>query len=589
MSSVTTFDSTAENLKDLLESVKDLKTQLPDFQRGWVWDDERIRNLLVSISLSYPIGSVMMLQTGNPNVRFAPRAVQGVEINGRRVEPERLILDGQQRLTSLYQSLMTKAPVKTRNSRGKEIERLYYIDIDKMIAPDQDREDAIIGVPGDRIVKGTGNKIVADYSNLKKECQVGMLPVNSLFDPQALFEWQTQYFTDQSQFQERSVKWQKLMSDVFPSFQLYLVPVIMLKNQTPKEAVCQVFEHVNTGGVSLTVFELLTATFAADSDQFHLREDWQSKEDRLKRSGDVHNKILADISSTDLLQTVTLLTTYNRKKNKPNAAVSCKRRDILKLTLNEYQAWADRAVDGLVEAAKFLQEQSVFSVKDLPYGSQLIPLAAIFVELGSKIHDVTVRRKMARWYWSGVLGELYGSGTETRFARDLSDVLDWIDGGPEPGTIRDANFAADRLFTLRTRNSAAYKGLHVLLMRYGGKDFISGVPIDLQTYYGDGIDIHHIFPTAYCDKQNIDSKRYNCIINKTPLSFRTNRSIGGNAPSDYLEKLERNIPSGDLNAILETHLINGKALKTNDFEQFFEERRKTLLQIIEDVMEKKVV
>lgn len=120
MSTITTFDSTVESLLDLLESIQECRTQLPDFQRGWVWDDERIRNLLISVSLSYPIGAVMMLQTGNPNVRFASRPVEGVD-NPRQVEPERLILDGQQRLTALFQSLKLKAPVATRDKRDKTI------------------------------------------------------------------------------------------------------------------------------------------------------------------------------------------------------------------------------------------------------------------------------------------------------------------------------------------------------------------------------------------------------------------------------------------------------------------------------------
>ena len=104
--SMTTFDSTKESLLDLLHSIKQGKTQLPDFQRGWVWDDHHIRDLLASISLSFPIGAVMMLQIGNPDVRFKPRLVEGVNL-ADAPEPERLILDGQQRLTSLFLGLVT--------------------------------------------------------------------------------------------------------------------------------------------------------------------------------------------------------------------------------------------------------------------------------------------------------------------------------------------------------------------------------------------------------------------------------------------------------------------------------------------------
>src|SRR5690606_38730626 len=116
----TIFHSTSEMLKSILDSVKDGRTQLPDFQRGWVWDDERIRRLLISILRSYPIGSIMLLQTGNPNVRFKSRLVECVQLN-YPPEPQQFILDGQQRITSLYQALYLDEPVVTRDSRGKEV------------------------------------------------------------------------------------------------------------------------------------------------------------------------------------------------------------------------------------------------------------------------------------------------------------------------------------------------------------------------------------------------------------------------------------------------------------------------------------
>src|SRR5262245_48138681 len=128
MHSITMFDSTKESLQDLLRGVREGKTQLPDFQRGWVWDDEHIRSLLASVSMSYPIGAVMMLQTGNPDVRFKPRPAEDVSL-AAPTEPERLILDGQQRLTSLFQALFMGQPVLTRDTRGKPLKRWYYVDI----------------------------------------------------------------------------------------------------------------------------------------------------------------------------------------------------------------------------------------------------------------------------------------------------------------------------------------------------------------------------------------------------------------------------------------------------------------------------
>ena len=139
--------------------------------------------------------------------------------------------------------------------------------------------------------------------------------------------------------------------------------------------------------------------------------------------------------------------------------VACKRKDILKLPLNEYKKWAPEAKSGYKKVARFLTVQKIFSDRYLPYSDQIIPLAAVFAILGEKADTEGVMAKIARWYWCGVLGELYGSATESRFAKDVPELLQWIDGGNPPSTVAEANFVPARLFSLRLRLSAAYKGL----------------------------------------------------------------------------------------------------------------------------------
>ncbi|MCY4620142.1 MAG: hypothetical protein OXD50_16550 [Chloroflexi bacterium] len=117
-----------------------------------------------------------------------------------------------------------------------------------------------------------------------------------------------------------------------------------------------------------------------------------------------------------------------------------------------------------------MHSQDLYDSRFLPYGSQLIPLAAILTVLGREWEPHPAREKLARWYWCGVPGELYGGSTESRFARDLLEVVDWIRGaGPEPSTVFDAEFAPARLLTMRTRNNAAYKGVYSLLLREGAR------------------------------------------------------------------------------------------------------------------------
>lgn len=186
-----TFISTDEPLSGLLQSVHLGKTQLPDFQRGWVWDDGHIRSLLASISLSYPIGAVMLLGAGGQDVRFKTRPVEGAP--DTRSAPERLILDGQQRLTSLYQALFSGKAVETKDARGKSIKRWYYLDIARALDDKADREDAIVGVPEDRVVRNFRGETLADYSTPRKECEAEMLPVPIIFDSTALLGWSMPY------------------------------------------------------------------------------------------------------------------------------------------------------------------------------------------------------------------------------------------------------------------------------------------------------------------------------------------------------------------------------------------------------------
>jgi uncharacterized protein with ParB-like and HNH nuclease domain len=128
------FESPPRSLKELLNDIHSGKIQLPDFQRPWKWDDERILSLLATVTLGYPLGVVMTLTTGGSGTRFKPRPLEGAVVP-HGTEPEELVMDGQQRLTSLYQALRSGNPVQTSGSRGQEISRWYYIDIKLALNP----------------------------------------------------------------------------------------------------------------------------------------------------------------------------------------------------------------------------------------------------------------------------------------------------------------------------------------------------------------------------------------------------------------------------------------------------------------------
>jgi hypothetical protein len=378
--------------------------------------------------------------------------------------------------------------------------------------------------------------------------------------------------------------------------------VISLGKGTSKEAVCLVFEKVNTGGVPLSVFELVTASFAADN--FNLRDNWYGSKLR-KVEGRQHRlrkePVLDTVEPTDYLQAISMLHTYEKrqqdiadgKTGKAVTPVSAKRVSVLGLSLDSYHKWADPVEAGFLLAAKFLRKQCFYSSRDLPYRTQLVPLAAVLTVLKERWLEPVILDKLSRWYWCGVFGELYGGAVETRIANDLEDLLAWIaDTGGEPRTVYDASFQPTRLLTLRSRLSAAYKGLNTLILRQGSRDFFWKATIQELDHEEVALDIHHIFPKVWCEGKKIKPNTFNSIINKTPISYKANRMIGGRAPSAYLSAIQTHKQVGlsdqGMNAILASHYIDLKTLRADDFESFFEARKETLLALVEQAIGKPI-
>lgn len=363
-----------------------------------------------------------------------------------------------------------------------------------------------------------------------------------------------------------------------------------------------VFEKVNTGGKSLDAFELVTAMYAASGHE--LRKDWYGDDTtkgrhrrlaEILRPADEDSGIIAGVSNTDFLQAISLFYTRDRrraaedagKQGKELPAVSGNRQALLNLPLEAYKQYETQVERGFVQAAKFLHMLHIYRIFDLPYQSQIVPLAAILADIGDAWEHEAIRAKLVQWYWNGVFGELYGSAVETRIARDFMEVPVWLKGGSEPSTVSETMFRADRLKTMRMRLSAAYKGVNALLMKEGAQDFRSGQKFDHTVFFGENVDIHHIFPQEWCKKHRIKPAIYDSIINKTPLSYRTNRIIGGVAPSEYLAKLEHGnettppIDGNRLDSYLKSHLVNPSLLRGDSFETFMDDRQKQLLALIE--------
>lgn len=605
-----TFKTNPVPLGELLQACASGKLQLPDFQRSWVWGEDRIQSLIASISRAFPVGALMTL-TAKPDGSelFARRPIEGTPQAAKDQSPEQLLLDGQQRMTSLYHACLSREVVKTITPKNKLVLRWFYIDIAKSIDPSADRDDAIFSVPEDRRLKANFDKtIVLDLSTREAEYASLMFPLNRVFAPDDWLQGFWKYWTAQGRNDQVDVFF-KFKNEVLNNFSEYQVPVIALGADTSHEAVCLVFEKVNTGGKPLDAFELLTAMYAAKGHR--LRDDWlgagaePGMHQRLATYGRAAGQkfgALEKVAATDVLQSIALLHTKQVRLDNIAAgvpendlpAVRATRQSLLDLPLDAYLRYRDAVEEGFKRAAKFLRQQHIHSVVDLPYQTQLVPLAAIFAELGKGSDHAGNLKQIARWYWCGIFGELYGSAVESRFAKDILEVPVWLKGGAEPTTVKEGQLRADRLDTMRTRLSAAYKGIHALLMREGARDFRSGQAFDLTVFFDEDVDIHHIFPKDWCEKRKIPPTIYDTVINKTPLGYRTNRIIGGVAPSEYLSKLESGkkaangqvidppIAPGSLDGYLKSHCIDPDKLRSDDFEGFLAARRKALLKLVAD-------
>lgn len=534
---------------------------------------------------------------GGGSVRFQIRPVEGVELYGNATA-ERLILDGQQRLTSLWQVLQSDKPTQTMDDKGRPIQRSYYIDIEKAIGNGTSLDDAIFGVDESRTIRANfGRDIVLDLSMVEKEFEQFAFPCRQIMNSN---EWELGLH---KAYPAKFARYMEFREAVLNAFRGYLVPIIELKKETSKEAVCLVFEKVNTGGVPLSVFELVTATYAADG--FNLRDDWYGGRDggAGRHKGFLAHALLRDVEPTEFLQGLSLLDTHDLRRSeraagktgKELSAVSAKRERVLELPLEGFKKWAGPLTDGFLHADRFLRREGLYSAAFLPYRSQVIPLATVMVNLADRWLEPVIYEKLAEWFWCGVLSESYGGAVESRIALDMQQVLDWISdpSASEPSTVTSAGFQPTRLDTLRTRTSAAYRGIYILLQKHGTRDFFwksKVVDLDRDEYK---IDIHHIFPKQWCLEHDIPARVFNSIVNKTPISYKANRMIGGKAPFQYLAQLlnhaQVKMSEQQQDEILRSHLINPELLRADDFSGFYAARRSALLEMVAEAMRKPIV
>jgi hypothetical protein len=545
-------DTNPHPLRDLLSEINSRTMVLPDFQRDFVWDPAATQELIVSIANNYPAGS--LLRVRDSKRVFAAREFEGAPpLNGKK--HTFLVLDGQQRLTSLYQAFFGVG------------EHRYFLDLKKLI-DGKDFEEAIFHL---RAKPARGYE---DFENQKADL---ILPLSTLKSGSGGFlEWMLEV-SDAYPSEKRNELRDALKavnSSWIKSINDYQFPVVTLSEKTEADALCTIFETLNRTGVKLSVFELLTARFWPQN--INLRSLWCEIEEKRPIVTEY------DVDPYYFLQAISLVS---------RRAPSCKKKDVLDLKGNDIKKWWPSIASAYVTALEILRDDcSVITPKWLPYNTMLVTAAAIVAKVGLNkgAKAAVLRERLVRWFWCSVFAQMYDNAANSQSAKDFSEVVAWIGGGPEPESISNFKFDPAVLRDTTPRQRATYRGVICLVLNRGNaRDFHTKSVITAAMMKQQGIDDHHIFPADYLQKKAklSDSKLRDCVLNRTLIDRTTNQMISNRAPSDYIGELQKT-KDFPFPQIFKSHLLPiniDSPLIEDNFEDFLTWRQNEIWKQIKEV------
>lgn len=564
---MSSFDTNPKKLKeDLLNAIYIREMALPDFQRDFVWQPNQTKGLIVSLSNDFPAGSLLRLENGSELV-FQPRAFDGAPaLNGSK--PKYLILDGQQRLTSLYQALYGTG------------DHIYYFDFNKL-KETEDIEEAFFYERRDRAERR--------YGTLRLQALNRVLPLSVIFGGLGFHGWldeiddvldkESDDNLHLSKVEQKDIR--ELYEKYVQPIEHYQFPVVTLNDPISLEAVCTIFETLNNTGVRLSVFDLLSARFFAKS--YDLRKLWEKA-----RSESTYLEFF-DIDPYYILQVI-----CSKIRN------SVKRSDVLKMEAQDVANHWDAAIYGMNETLGVLyQECGVLTQQWLGYSTALVPMAAIFMTnqglKGPAIADFRTRIK--RWYWCATLGMAYESSPTSQTMKDINEFDLWLRTGKEPECVQEFHFKKDDLVNITPRQRAVYRSLICLILRTPSLDFHTSKQITKSLMLDSLIDDHHIFPKGFLERQPQFNELYkdkvDCVLNRTLIDKETNQRIGMNPPSKYLKEIEsvvkeHNADHDILIHILASHYLPtdvDSVLRKDQFLPFLSERADAFEKLVTDAIQ----
>lgn len=585
------------SLGTLISRLGEGRYVIPDFQRDFEWKPWDIRELLRSVFHDYYIGS-LLLWKGKPENFLALSCENVYGYGGSETSPEHIVLDGQQRLTALHYAFHAPdIPAPSRSNRF-----LFFLRVDRFM--DEDGGEAF-----EYDWTRRGVKLLADPERQYKDHMFPMAIMGRKgWDLPNWVQGYVQYWKERAAddglseheraealgSSERGSQFGELLKGLVQEYQ---VAFIELDKDLGLEKVCDIFTQINSRGIRLDVFDLLNALLRPRNIQ--LKHLWKEAASRLEF-------VESEKMNVYVLQVMSILRqAYCSPKYLYYLIPGQKRRirtesgelrdEVLVGNIGEFERMWASAVDALVRAVEHLrhpQEFGVTSSRYLPYISMLPAFAALLAAANELPPERKLKagRKIRHWYWASVFSNRYSGSVESTSSKDFLDVKTWFDDDQaSPSLIAEFRHRFRRIDLQREvkRGSSVYNGLFNLLVINGARDWMTGnVP-----HHGE-LDDHHIVPKKW-GKQNGVGSLIDSILNRTPLTADTNRNvIRERLPNSYLPWLIAENGEKKVREILESHFISPHAqavlmrdpFTRADFEEFLDERQRTLKDAIENLL-----
>ena len=524
----------SKHYPDLICEIEKGIIKIPRFQRGFVWSIEKTAELLDSILKGYPIGTFILWQT-NQRINeikeigdFAlPDTPEGTKVQ--------YLLDGQQRITSLFAAYRG---AKIQKTDGKKITDY------KDIFVNLDSDDPIIVAE-----KPEGEKHVSLYDVLNFSYKKGK-------------EMEKKFDEDEM----------KKIDAYSEAFRKYKFSTVVLMKDDASSAI-EVFTRINTGGKTLTLFEIMSAKTYDEGQKFDMQAKWSEFAEKLEDIG------YEGISSTVALNLISLIIRED-----------CRRKTILDLDKQDIIDKWDGAISALEESIDYLRKTYRIPVSQLlPYDSLLVPFAYFLYHNKQAPQRDYQRKYLKRFFWRAALSHRYQSATETKLAQDIASINLFlkkrprfyrdirVDLGSEESLI-DTNFSTSNSFC---------KAVLCLLAYRQPKDFQDNSTVILDNSSlkrANSKNYHHFFPKAYLKKNDVPGE--NSLMNITFASERPNKhKIRDRAPSDYIGAFGKDNP--DIKKALDSHFIGieGFGIENDDYETFLKARAKRIFGELKSLAE----